>query len=58
MAFAERVLPRTADLWVQTSLERRQRFEKLFFPDEIAFDGNGVVPNGRNRTGFQLVAAN
>ena len=42
-AFAERVLPRAADLWVQASLEQRQRFQQLFFPDGIAFDGNGVV---------------
>ena len=26
LAFAERVLPRAADLWVQASLEQRQRF--------------------------------
>jgi hypothetical protein len=27
LAFAERVLPRAADLWVQASLEQRQRFQ-------------------------------
>jgi hypothetical protein len=27
LAFAERVLPRAADLWVQASLDQRQRFE-------------------------------
>jgi hypothetical protein len=43
LAFAERVLPRAADLWVQASLEQRQRFQQLFFPDGIAFDGNGFV---------------
>jgi hypothetical protein len=43
VAFAERVLPRTADLWVQASLEQRQRFQQLFFPDGIAFDGNRFV---------------
>jgi hypothetical protein len=32
LAFAERVLPR-ADLWVQASLEQRQRFQQLFFPE-------------------------
>ena len=42
-AFAERVLPRAADLWVQASLEQRLRFQQLFFPDGIAFDGNGFV---------------
>jgi DNA invertase Pin-like site-specific DNA recombinase len=43
LAFAERVLPRAADLWVQASLEQRQRFQQLFFPDGIAFNGNGFV---------------
>jgi hypothetical protein len=40
LAFAERVLPRAADLWVQASSDQRQRFQQLFFPDGIAFDGN------------------
>jgi hypothetical protein len=43
LAFAERILPRAADLWVQSSLEQRQRFQQLFFPEGIAFDGNGFV---------------
>jgi hypothetical protein len=28
---------------VQASLEQRQRFQQLFFPDGIAFDGKGFV---------------
>ena len=43
LAFAERVRPRAADLWVQASLEQRQRFQQLFVPEGIAFDGNGSV---------------
>ena len=43
LAFAERVLPRVAELWVQASPEQRQRFQQLFFPDGIAFDGEGFV---------------
>jgi hypothetical protein len=43
LAFAERVLPRAADLWVQASLDQRQRFQQLFFSDGIAFDGNRFV---------------
>jgi hypothetical protein len=43
LAFAERILPRAADLWVQASLDQRQRFQQLFFSDGIAFDGNGFV---------------
>jgi hypothetical protein len=33
LAFAERVLPRAAALCVQASLEQRQRFQQLFFPE-------------------------
>lgn len=43
LAFAERILPRTADLWVQASLDQRQRFQQLLFPAGIAFDGNGYI---------------
>jgi site-specific DNA recombinase len=43
LAFAERVLPRAADLWVQASLDQRQRLQQLFFPQGVAFDGNGFV---------------
>ena len=28
--FAERVLPRASDLWIQASLEQRQRLQRLF----------------------------
>ena len=42
LAFAERVLPRAADR-VQASLEQRQRFQQLFYPDGIAFAGNRFV---------------
>ena len=37
--FAERVLPRAADLWIQASLEQRQRLQRLFFPGGVAFSG-------------------
>ena len=40
MAFAERVRPRASDLWVQASLDYKQRLQQLFFPEGIAFDGN------------------
>ncbi len=43
LAFAERVLPRTADLWVQASLDQRQRLQQLFFPQGVALNGNGFV---------------
>ena len=46
LAFAERILPRASDLWVQASLNQRQRFQQLFFPDGIAFDGNRFIGTG------------
>jgi hypothetical protein len=52
LAFAERVLPRAADLWVQASLEQRQRFQQLFFPDGITFDGNRFVRTGATAPAF------
>ncbi len=39
LAFAERILPRASDLWVQASLDYRQRLQALFFPEGIAYDG-------------------
>lgn len=42
LAFAERVLPRAADPWVHASLDQRQRFQQLFFPEGIAFDGKDL----------------
>jgi hypothetical protein len=43
LAFAERVLPRASDLWVQASLDQRQRLQQLFFPEGIPFDGKRFV---------------
>ena len=40
LAFAERILPRASDLWVQASLDYKQQLQQLFFPEGIAFDGN------------------
>ena len=39
LAFAERILPRASDLWVQAPLDCKQRLQQLFFPEGIAFDG-------------------
>jgi hypothetical protein len=55
LAFAERVLPRAADLWVQASLDQRQRFQQLFFPDGIAFDGNRCVGTGATAPAFSYL---
>jgi hypothetical protein len=40
LAFAERILLRASDLWVQASLDYKQRLQQLFFPEGIAHDGN------------------
>jgi hypothetical protein len=55
LAFAERILPRTADLWVQASLDQRQRFQQLFFPDGIAFDGNRFIGTGATAPAFRYL---
>jgi hypothetical protein len=58
LAFAERVLPRASDLWVQASLEQRQRFQQLFFPEGITFDGKRFVRTAANRACVQLLTGN
>ena len=55
LAFAERVLPRAADLWIQASLDQRQRFQQLFFPDGIAFGGNGFVRTAATTRAFNYL---
>jgi hypothetical protein len=55
LAFAERILPRAADLWVQASLEQRQRFQQLFFPDGIAFDGKRFVRTAATAPAFSYL---
>jgi hypothetical protein len=34
------ILPGASDLWVQASLDHKQRLQRLSFPEGIAFDGN------------------
>jgi hypothetical protein len=55
LAFPERILPRAADLWVQASLEQRQRFQQLFFPDGIAFGGKRLVRTGATAPAFNYL---
>ena len=55
LAFAERNLPRAGDLGVQASLEQRQRFQQLFFPDGIAFDGNRFIGTGVTAPAFSYL---
>jgi hypothetical protein len=55
LAFAERVLPRAADLWVQASLDQRQRFQQLFLPDGIAFDRSRFNGTGARVPAFSYL---
>ena len=44
-----------ADLWVQASLDQRQRFQQLFFPDGISFDGNRSIGTGATALAFRYL---
>ena len=55
LAFAERILPRAADLWVQSSLDQRQRFQQLFFPEGVAFDGYDFVRTAATAPAFSYL---
>ena len=49
------ILPRAADLWTQASLDQRQRFQQLFFPEGIAFGGSGFVGTAATAPAFSYV---
>ena len=55
LAFAERILPRASDLWVQAALDQRRRFQQLFFPNGITFDGNRFVGTGATAPAFSYL---
>ena len=57
LAFAERVLPRASDLWVQASLDQRQRLQRLFFPDGVVFDGKRFVRTGVGTPAFRYLSS-
>jgi hypothetical protein len=40
---------------VQASLNQRQRFQQLFFPDGIAFDGNRFIETGVTAPAFSYL---
>ncbi len=46
---------RAPDLWVQASLEQRLRFQQLFFPDGIAFDGKRSVRTAATAPAFSYL---
>jgi hypothetical protein len=43
---------------VQASLEQRQRFQQLFFPEGISFDGNGFVGTAVTAPAFSYLRTN
>ena len=57
LAFAERVLPLASDLWVQASLDQRQRLQRLFFPGGVVFDGKRFVRTGVSTPEFKYLTS-
>ena len=49
-------LPRAADLWVQASLNQKQRLQQLFVPQGIAFDGNRFNRTAATAPFFEYLA--
>ena len=56
VAFAERVLPSASNLWVQASLNQKQRLQQLFVPEGIRFDGKRLVGTGLPLPVFNYLA--
>ena len=54
LAFAERILPRASDLWVQASLNQRA-VPTTVFPDGLAFDGNRFIGTGVTAPAFSYL---
>lgn len=47
LAFAEKIITSPARLWLESSLDQRQKLQKTFFPGGLAFDGQefGTAPS-------------
>ncbi len=56
LAFAERVLPSASNLWVQSSLNQKQRLQQLFFLEGVRFDGKMLVGTGLTLPVFNYLA--
>ena len=39
LKFAEKIISRPSRLWIESSLDQRQRLQTLFFPAGLTFDG-------------------
>ena len=46
-----------SDLWVQASLNQRQRLQQLFFPEGLAFDGKQFGRTGATANAFRNLTA-
>ena len=57
LAFAERVLPSASNMWVQSSLNQKQRLQQLFFPDGMRFDGKRIVGTGATLPVFNYLSS-
>jgi hypothetical protein len=51
-AFAERVLRSASNMWVQSSLNQKQRLQQVFFPNGIRCDGKRLVGTGTTLPAF------
>jgi len=56
LACAERVLPSASNVWVQSSLDQKQRLQQLFFPGGIRFDGKKLVRTGVDAPVFNYLS--
>jgi hypothetical protein len=56
LAFAERVLPSASKLWVQSSLNQKQRLQQLFFPEGVRVDGKRLVGTGVTLSVFNYLS--
>ena len=49
-------LPSASNLWVQSSLNQKQRLQQLFFPEGVRFDGKRLVGTGLTLPVFNYLA--
>jgi hypothetical protein len=50
-------LPPASDLWVQASLNQKQRLQQLFIGDGVAFDGKQFVRTAVRADAFKYLTA-
>ena len=59
LAFAEHLLTNAARLWMEASLDQKQRLQSVFFPEGLRFDGErfGTAATCLAFKEFQVVEA-